>query len=67
MDQPVIETRRRRGKGKKGAMCHVSLRITLATYEYFHAHPDYTQKMREVLEEYARNATQPPVGDPDNT
>lgn len=59
-------TRRRRGKSKKGAMHHVSLRITMETYEYFRAHEDYTQKMREVLDDYARNALTP-VGDPNAT
>jgi uncharacterized protein (DUF4415 family) len=46
---------RYRGRGRKLAMKHVSTRISADTYEFYKTlGTKYTQVMREVLEDYAR-------------
>ena len=45
---------RRRGKGKKGALHHVTLRIPAYVWAYYEQSPSPSVKMRQVLEEYVK-------------
>ena len=45
---------RRRGKSKKGALVHMSIRIPAPVWEYFKQFNSPTVEIRRVLEEYAK-------------
>ena len=45
---------RRRGKSKKGALVHVSIRIPAHVWEYFKQFDSPTVEIRRGLEEYAK-------------
>jgi hypothetical protein len=49
-----MNTVRRRGKSKKGALVHVSIRIPAHVWGYFRQFDSPTVEIRRVLEEYAK-------------
>ena len=54
---------RRRGKSKKGALVHMSIRIPAPVWEYFKQFNSPTVEIRRVLEEYAKKELDYPLGD----
>ena len=49
-----MEGVRRRGKSKKGALVHVSIRIPASVWEYFKQFDSPTVEIRRGLEEYVK-------------
>jgi len=53
-----------RGKGKKEALVHINIRIPKSVLGYYQQFPNYTVKMRQVLEGYvSENASQTDLQD----
>ncbi len=49
-----MNTVRRRGKSKKGAMVHMSIRLPRMVVDYYGQSKSPTVEMRRVLEEYVK-------------
>lgn len=49
MSDVITPTRRARGKAKKPAMGHISIRLPVDVLEFYQRSHNFTRKMREIL------------------